>query len=152
MHASSTSDVSRARSGLSTPMTVLSWALQVIAAAILAQTLFFKFTGADEARFIFETLGVEPWGRILTGVVELAAVVLLLVPRTVVVGAVVAVGLMAGAIGSHLGPLGIEVADDGGLLFGMAVVVALASVGVLVIRRARVWGLARMVLGPFRRS
>ncbi len=118
--------------------TIVSWVLQIVAAAILAQTLFFKFTGAPEAQHIFSTLGVEPWGRYFTGGVELVAVVLLLVPRTVIFGAALAVGLMLGAIGSHLGPLGIEVLDDGGLLFGLAVVTLLASVGVLLLRRAQI--------------
>lgn len=114
--------------------TIASWVLQILAAAILGQTLFFKFTGAPEARHIFETLGVEPWGRYFTGAFELIAVVLLLIPRTAVFGSALAIALMLGAIGSHLGPLGIEVLDDGGTLFGMAITTLLASVGVLVLR------------------
>lgn len=126
---------------------VASWVLQVFAAAILAQTLFFKFTGAEEARHIFETLGMEPWGRIFTGIVELVAVVLLLVPRTVVLGAGLALGLMVGAIASHLGPLGIEVQGDGGLLFGLAIAVFLASIGILWLRRTQARRLLHRVLG-----
>ena len=66
---------------------ILSWLLQLIIAAILAQTLFFKFTGAEESKYIFSTLGIEPWGRIGTGIAELIAVVLILTPRTVTLGA-----------------------------------------------------------------
>ena len=54
---------------------VLSWILRLVVAAILVQTLFFKFTGASVPIHIFETLGAEPWGRIGTGVLELVAVV-----------------------------------------------------------------------------
>lgn len=120
-----------------------SWACQLTAAAILGQTLFFKFTGSPESRYIFTTLGIEPWGRIGTGVIELIAVVLLLYPRTSVLGAVLAMGLMGGAIMSHLTRLGIEVRGDHGLLFKLALVVMLTSVIVLVLRRREL-----PVIGP----
>ena len=115
--------------------TVMSWTLQLLAAAILAQTLFFKFSGAEESKYIFRTLGAEPWGRVASGLAELVAVVLLLVPRTVVLGALVALGVMAGAIASHLTKLGLVVQDDGGLLFSLAITVFVASAGILIIRR-----------------
>lgn len=122
-------------------MMVFSWILQIATAAILGQTLFFKFSGAPEAVHIFTTLGVEPWGRIGTGVFEAIAVVLLLVPRTVIFGAMLSVGLMVGAIGSHLGPLGIEVKGDKGLLFTLGLVTFTCSIGILAIRRHEVFGL-----------
>lgn len=121
-----------------------SWVAQVTAAVILAQTLFFKFTGASEAVHIFSTLGVEPWGRIGTGVFELIAVVLLLWPRLAVVGGAMSIGLMFGALGAHLfTDLGVAVTppggeSDGGLLFGMGIVVLLCGVGVLALRREQV--------------
>jgi putative oxidoreductase len=115
--------------------TLASWACQLTAAAILAQTLFFKFTGAPESRYIFTTLGIEPWGRIGTGVIELIAVALLLYPKTSVLGAVLAVGLMGGAIMGHLTRLGIEVQGDHGLLFKLALTVLIASVIVIILRR-----------------
>lgn len=115
--------------------TLASWACQLTAAAILGQTLFFKFTGAPESRYIFSTLGIEPWGRIGTGVAELIAVALLLYPRTSVLGAVLAVGLMGGAIMGHLTKLGIEVQGDHGLLFKLAITVLVTSLVVVVIRR-----------------
>jgi uncharacterized membrane protein YphA (DoxX/SURF4 family) len=117
-------------------ITALSWLLQLVVAVILLQTLFFKFTGAEESVYIFTTLGAEPWGRIGSGVVELIASVLLLVPRTTVYGAVLAMGTMAGAIMSHLSLLGIEVMGDGGLLFTLAVLVLAASATIVVIRRS----------------
>jgi len=105
----------------------------LIAVAILGQTLFFKFTAAPEAVELFRTLGVEPWGRIGTGVVELVAVLLLLARPTL--GALLGILLMMGAIGSHLTQLGIEVAGDGGMLFGMAIVTLLACFTSLWLRR-----------------
>jgi len=113
----------------------LSWAAQIIAAVILGQTLFFKFTGAPESVYIFQQLGVEPWGRYATAVFELITVVLLLIPGTAGFGGLLAVALMLGAIGSHLTRLGIEVQGDGGLLFGMAIVTLIAGATVARIRR-----------------
>lgn len=117
-------------------LVLASWALQFLVAGILLQTLFFKFTGAAESVYIFTTLGAEPWGRIGSGVVELVAAVLLLVPATAGLGAGLALAVIAGAIMSHLTILGTEVQGDGGLLFGLAVVVFLASAAILLIRRA----------------
>lgn len=117
------------------PLVIVSWALQLAVAGILLQTLFFKFTGAAESVYIFTTLGAEPWGRIGSGVVELVASVLLLIPATAGLGAGLALAVISGAIMSHLTILGIEVLGDGGLLFGLAVVVFLASAGILLIRR-----------------
>lgn len=128
---------------LSRGQQVFSWMLQVLASAILLQTLFFKFTGAEESVYIFSTLGVEPAGRIGSGVVELIAAVLLLVPSTVAGGALLALGVMTGAIVSHLTLLGIEVKDDGGLLFGLAVAVFVSSAIVLFLRRAEIPVLGR---------
>lgn len=124
---------------------VASWILQLVAAAILFQTLFFKFAAAAESVYIFTTLGIEPWGRIGSGVAELIACVLLLVPRTVPLGALLALGVISGAIGSHLTKLGIVVQGDGGLLFGLALVVFASSLAVLVIRRREFPGVIRVV-------
>lgn len=126
-----------------TTHTVISWIFQIVAAAILAQTLFFKFSGAEESRFIFATLGVEPWGRVATGCAELAAVFLLLMPRTVPVGAFLSLGLMTGALGAHLTKLGIVVKDDGGLLFGLAATVFACSAIVIFLHRREIPVLGR---------
>ncbi|MBL9030945.1 MAG: DoxX family protein [Phycisphaerae bacterium] len=117
---------------------ITSWTLQVIVAGILFQTLFFKFSGAEESRHIFSTLGMEPWGRYASGAAELVAVVLLLVPRTAAIGALLSLSVISGAIASHLVRLGIEVKGDGGLLFGLAVVVFVGSAAVLWLRRREV--------------
>ena len=108
-------------------MPAFDWIVRLVAAGILLQTLYFKFTGAPESVFIFSTLGVEPWGRIASGVMELVASGLLLYTGTAGVGGVLAAGLMAGAVLSHLTRLGIEVQGDGGLLFALAWVVLLCG-------------------------
>jgi uncharacterized membrane protein YphA (DoxX/SURF4 family) len=116
---------------------VAAWIAQLAVAGILAQTLFFKFTAAPESVWIFSTLGLEPWGRIGSGVAELVAVVLLLIPATAALGALVALGVISGAILSHLTKLGIEVQGDGGLLFGLALAVFAGSLVVIWLRRAQ---------------
>jgi len=120
------------------PRRLADKALRLVAAAILLQTLFFKFTGAEESVYIFSTLHMEPWGRVGSGVAELVACVLLLAPGTVVLGALLSIGVISGAILSHLTFLGVEVQGDGGLLFALAVVVFVASAGVLWLRRTEI--------------
>jgi hypothetical protein len=119
-------------------MKIFDWVLRIIVALILFQTLFFKFTGAEESKYIFSTVlnpEMEAVGRIGSGVVELVAVVLLLLPRTVWIGAALAFGTIIGAIFSHLTVLGIEVKGDGGLLFGLAVAVFILSSLLLLLHR-----------------
>jgi hypothetical protein len=128
---------------LSKPATIASWILQVVVAVILFQTLFFKFTGAEESRYIFSKLNMEPWGRIGSGIAELIAVMLLLYPRTTTIGAILTLGVIGGAIISHLTKLGIVVKDDGGLLFMLALVCFFGSIAILIIRREQI-----PVLGP----
>jgi hypothetical protein len=119
-------------------MRILSWLLRLTAAFILLQTLFFKFTGAEESVYIFSTLGAEPWGRYASGVVELVTAILLLVPMTAALGGVLAIGVAAGALMSHLTVLGIEVKGDGGLLFGLALTVLVCGLAVAVIERRHI--------------
>lgn len=116
-------------------MKVLEWVARLAAAVILLQTLFFKFSGAPESVYIFQTLGAEPWGRYGSGVAELVAAVLLLIPRTGLYGGLLSAAVMTGAIGTHLTKLGIEVQGDGGTLFGLAVVVLVSSLTVVWLRR-----------------
>ena len=130
-------------------MKYLNLLLRLVAAVILMQTLFFKFSGAEESKFIFSSLGVEPWGRWFAGFSELVACLLLLVPATQVLGALASVGIMAGAILSHLLILGLVVKDDGGLLFGLACTVLIASLGVLVLNQKQVFDYVRMIKNRF---
>lgn len=101
---------------------IFDWLLRIIAAGIFLQTLFFKFTASEESVYIFSTLGIEPWGRIGSGVAELIASILILIPRTTVYGSLFGMGILGGAIVSHLFVLGIEVQHDGGLLFILAII------------------------------
>ncbi len=105
--------------------------VKVLVAAILLQTLFFKFTGAAESKYIFETVGMEPWGRIGSGVVELLAAILLFIPALTWLGALMALGTICGALFFHLTKLGIVVMDDGGFLFILACLVFAGSLFLL---------------------
>lgn len=107
---------------------IFYWLARLIASFIMMQTLYFKFTASEESVFIFTTAGMEPWGRIGVGVLELIASVLLLIPATVWAGSMLAFGLMAGAIVMHVTLLGIEVRGDGGQLFIYALIVAACAV------------------------
>ena len=105
--------------------------LRIAAALIMFQTLYFKFTGAEESVYIFTTIGMEPWGRYLVGITELAASILL-VTRWYGIGALMGLGAISGAIFFHLTKLGIEVQGDGGYLFGLAVFVFVACALVIL--------------------
>lgn len=122
--------------------TITYWALRIIPAIILLQTLYFKFSAAPESVYIFTTLGMEPYGRIGSGIAELIAGILLVIPATSLYGAVLALGIMGGAIMSHLTKLGISVMDDGGYLFGLAIVVALCSAVIVWLEKDKLWALA----------
>ena len=111
------------------------WVLRLLAALILLQTLYFKFSAAPESIYIFSKLGMEPWGRIGTGILELIAGILLLIPATTVFGALLAIGLMAGAIFFHLTKLGISVQHDGGQLFIYALLVFVSCIALVIIYR-----------------
>ena len=113
---------------------------------ILLQTLFFKFTGAEESIYIFSTLGVEPWGRIGSGIVELIASILILIPKTTLIGALMALGTMTGALMSHLLILGIEVKNDGGTLFILAIIAFICSAILVFQNRDKIAGLLKFQL------
>ena len=115
----------------------MSWALRLIVAVILVQTLFFKFTAAKESVYIFSTLGMEPWGRVGSGVFELVASILLLIPSTITLGAAMAMAATGSAILFHLFRLGIALTavGDHGELFALAIVVTLCSAGILLLHR-----------------
>jgi uncharacterized membrane protein YphA (DoxX/SURF4 family) len=111
---------------------VLLWACRIIAAVIMLQTLYFKFTGSRESVYIFTKVNMEPDGRYATGIAELVASILILIPKTSLLGALLALVIMIGAIASHILILGIEVMNDGGQLFIYAIIVALASLYVIL--------------------
>ncbi|MCY7360241.1 MAG: DoxX family protein [Rudanella sp.] len=126
-------------------MIYLLWAARLGAAIILLQTLYFKFGGEAESVYIFSRLGVEPWGRIGSGVIELIAAILILILRTSWIGA--GLGLMAGAIVAHLTILGISVLNDGGYLFFLAVIVAVSCSVILLLTRAERLPIVYSLLG-----
>lgn len=123
---------------------IVYWAARLLAAFLLLQTLYFKFTGASESIYIFAKVGMEPWGRIGTGIVELIASLLIIFNRTAWIGALLALGVMAGAILMHLTVLGIVVQDDGGRLFIYAWLVTLSCLFILIKNKGRVQSVLRL--------
>jgi uncharacterized membrane protein YphA (DoxX/SURF4 family) len=117
--------------------------IKIIAALILLQTLYFKFGGQEESVYIFTLLGMEPWGRIGSGIVELIASILLLIPALEWLGAFLAAATMTGALAAHVTILGIEVMDDGGTLFILALIVFACSIIVLIKNRVKI----KMIIG-----
>lgn len=114
---------------------ILSWLLRLVAAVILLQTLFFKFTGHPESVELFTKLGVEPWGRIGTGIIELITSALLLIPAFAFIGALLGMGIMAGAILSHVTVIGIDSKGDGGQLFIFAIIVMVCCLLILLLHK-----------------
>jgi len=123
---------------MKTAMLFSYWAARIVATLIMLQTLFFKFSGAEESIYIFSTVGMEPWGRIGVGILELVASVLLLINATAWLGAGLASGLMAGALLLHLTILGIPVKNDHGYLFFLALIVLLCSLFVLYVNKEKI--------------
>jgi len=119
---------------------VLKWVLRLAAAGIMLMTLYYKFTAHPQSVHLFSELGMEPWGRIGTGILELIASLLILYPRTTGIGAALGAGLMAGAIFFHITRLGIKFDGDYGL-FAMAVAAFLSCIVLLVIYRNQVLNL-----------
>src|SRR3974377_292348 len=134
----STQAISKVNKPVPTPLLVVSCMCRISAALILLQTLFFKFTAAPESVYIFTKVGAEPWGRIGSGIIELIAAILLLTPRFIWAGAFLALGVMSGAILSHLTVLGIEVQGDKGLLFFLAIAVFVTSSVALFLHRTQI--------------
>ena len=117
--------------------TIFTWALRIIAAVILLQTLYFKFTAHPQSVELFTKLGMEPWGRIGTGIGELVAAILILIPRTTLIGAIIGLGLMAGAIFFHLTKLGINFGGDA-VLFIYAVITFSCCLGLIILYRKNI--------------
>ena len=111
---------------------LLLWTCRIVAALIMLQTLYFKFMASPESVYIFSQVGMEPVGRIATGIAELLASVFILIPKTSLIGATLSLIIMIGALATHISILGIEVMNDGGQLFIYAVIVALASLYVIL--------------------
>ena len=117
--------------------TIFTWILRIVAAAILIMTLYFKFTAHPQSVKLFTMVDMEPWGRIGTGICELIASVLILVPRTTLLGALMGLGLMAGAIFFHVTKLGIIFDGDAGL-FTYAVVTFVCCLELIIMNRKKI--------------
>ena len=122
---------------------IFTWIIKLIAVIILVQTLYFKFTGAEESVYIFTKLGIEPFGRIGSGIVELIASIFILIPRTTLLGALLGAGTMLGAIFSHLFVLGIIVKNDKGELFVLAIITLLCCTVLIIQNRNKIPDLLR---------
>lgn len=123
---------------------IFIWIVKLIAVVILVQTLYFKFSAAEESVYIFSTLGIEPFGRIGSGIAELIAAILILIPRTTLIGAIMACGVIMGAIFSHLFVLGIEVKNDGGTLFTLAIITLICCLILIYDQRNKIPTLLRL--------
>lgn len=123
--------------------TAFTWIIKLTAVIILLQTLYFKFTAAEESVYIFTTLGAEPYGRIGSGIIELIASILILIPRTTLLGALIGLGTMSGALMSHLLILGIEVKGDGGTLFILGVITFLCCATLIIQNKNKIPDLLR---------
>ncbi|MCO6486449.1 MAG: DoxX family protein [Saprospiraceae bacterium] len=128
----------------------LSNALQIFVALVYLQTLYFKFSAHPDSVYIFSTLGIEPAGRILVGILEGITAALILIPKTRLPGAILSIGVISGAILAHLGPLGIEVNEDDGSLFLLAVLVFIASLAIVFLRLEETRLLVQRVSAIFR--
>ncbi|MBW4360220.1 DoxX family protein [Flavobacterium taihuense] len=125
-------------------ISIVQWLFRLTAAIILLQTLYFKFTAAEESVYIFSTLGIEPYGRIGSGVAELIAAILILIPRTTLLGALLGAGVMLGAIFSHLFVLGIEVKNDRGELFILAIITFLCCLALIYWNKSKMINLLKL--------
>jgi len=125
---------------------IIIWLLRLTAAGILIMTLYFKFTAHPQSVKLFTELGMEPWGRIGTGIFELIASILILYPRTTGYGAVLGMGLMAGALYFHLTKLGIVWDGDAGL-FTYALTDFICCAILAIIYRKQILGLL-----PFKKA
>lgn len=120
------------------PKNIIYNIARFVAALIMLQTLYFKFTGSPESVYIFEKCGLEPGGRWTVGVCELIASVLLIIPKSAWLGGLMGMGLMAGAVFIHLTDLGIEVMNDGGYLFSLAIIVFICSLYVIFVNKNKI--------------
>lgn len=127
-------------------ISVISWVLRVAVAIIFLQTLYFKFTAHPDSVYIFSMLGVEPFGRIGVGIAELITAVLILLPGTKILGLFMSIGIIGGAIFSHLLVLGMEVEGDSGGLFTLALIVLFACIVLFIFHRNEVKVLIQNIL------
>jgi uncharacterized membrane protein YphA (DoxX/SURF4 family) len=83
-------------------MNVVLWVLQIGAAGMFLMAGFFKLSGNEQVVGVFEAIGLGQWFRYLTGALEVGGAILLLIPRTSGLGALMLAGVMVGAVVTHL--------------------------------------------------
>ncbi|QCX37954.1 DoxX family protein [Aureibaculum algae] len=116
----------------------IHFTLRLIVALVLVQTLYFKFSAHADSVYIFNTLGLEPYGRITIGILELIAAILLFIPKTIWLGALLSLLIITGAIYAHLTKLGITIHGDRGKLFYLAISVFILSAIILLNNRQNI--------------
>lgn len=116
---------------------VISGVFQIVAVAVLLPAGIMKFMNMPESHFIFESLEMGDFGRILIGIIELSACGLMLTTALPHYGALLALGTMLGAVIAHISALGFSVQGDGGLLVLLLCVESCACVAILFIHRSR---------------
>ncbi|WP_340074441.1 DoxX family protein [Leptobacterium sp. I13] len=126
--------------------TTITNVLSIIAAIILLQTLYFKFTAHPDSVYVFTLLGLEPYGRVGLGIIELITAGMLIYPKTTTYGSIIGVVILSGAIASHLTVLGIVVRDDHGILFVLALIAFICCVAILWIKRQEVLNIIAILL------
>ena len=131
---------------MNTKAKIISTIAAIVASVIMLQTLYFKFSAAPESVYIFTTLGLEPIGRIGIGILELITSILLIIPKSRVVGAFLGFGIMAGAVFSHFTTLGIVVMNDGGYLFVLCLTVLTMCLICLIIEREKAISLIKHLI------
>lgn len=127
-------------------MRIFLFIIKLLITVIVGQTLFFKFSGAVESIYIFSTLGVEPWGRLGLGSLELLAIILLWIPKTILYALILILGMMSGAIASHLFILGLEIMGDKGELFILGIVTWVSTIILLFTKREEIKALGKTFL------
>lgn len=124
---------------------LIIWILRLVAAGIMLQTLYFKFTAHPQSVALFTTIGLEPYGRIGIGILELIASVFILIPRTTGIGALLTVGLMSGALFFHLTTLGIQV-DGDSVLFLYALITLIAALLLIAYNAQKLLAMFRLIM------
>ncbi|MEM6960150.1 MAG: DoxX family protein [Myxococcota bacterium] len=108
--------------------------LRLFVAAIMAGAGYLKLTSGAAEIAIFSELGMEPQGRMIIGLLEVASGLLLLSPH-VATGALLTVGIMCGAIIAHATVIGPSPGGDGGLQMAMLALVLTSSIVLLLVSR-----------------
>jgi len=114
---------------------ILLGSLQIVSAVILLFAGVTKFLATEGNVFIFTELDMEPTGRIIIGLIETAAALMLMTKNYAAMGALFGLGTMCGAVIAHVSILGFNVQGDQGLHIVALSTVVLCTGTVLIARR-----------------